>query len=194
MSGIKKYFTKEQICTIPNAMSFFRLILVPFIVLFYVKENVVLSVICIAVSGLTDLFDGKIARRFNQVSDLGKMLDPVADKVTMGAIIIALATRFKLMIPFIIVFVVCEVTKGLAGVYTIKRIGKVSSAIMAGKVSTFAMYIVFGLLFIFPNMPLWLANTLIGLCIATVVYAVIAYIVFYRGLIKKAEAEKGKKG
>lgn len=189
MSGFSKYFTKKQICTIPNAMSFFRLLLVPFIVIFYVKDNVPMAVVCIAVSGLTDLFDGKVARKFNQVSDLGKMLDPVADKVTMGAIILALAMRFKLMIPFIILFALCEITKGLVGVYTIRRVGKVSSAIMAGKIETFAMYVIFGFLFLFPNMPSWLSTTLICISMALPVYALAMYLVFYRGLLKKAGKE-----
>lgn len=190
MSDQKKLFTKEQILTIPNALSLFRLVLVPFIVIFYVKDNILASVICIVVSGLTDLFDGKIARRFNQMSDIGKMLDPVADKVTMGAIIIALATRFKLMIPFIIIFAVCEIAKGLASVYTFKKVEKVSSSIMAGKVETFAMYIIFGLLFLFPKMPEWLSTTLICLGIALAVFALIAYLFYYRGLLKKHEQQK----
>ena len=192
MSEKKKLLTKEQILTIPNALSLFRLILVPFIVIFYVKGNIWASVICIAVSGLTDLFDGKIARRFNQMSDVGKMLDPLADKITMGAIIIALASRFKLMIPFIIVFALCECLKGLASVYTFKRVEKVTSSIMAGKVETFFMYIAFGLLFLFPNMPSWLSAALIIVSMALAVYALAAYVVYYRGLIKKNDAGRGK--
>ena len=188
MSEKTKLWTRKQILTIPNALSLFRLVLVPFIVIFYVKDNIPASVICIAVSGLTDLFDGKIARRFNQMSDIGKMLDPVADKVTMGAIIIALATRFKLMIPFIIVFALCEIAKGLASVYTFKRVEKVSSSIMAGKVETFVMYFIFGFLFLFPNMPQWLSTLLICLGMALAVYALIAYLIYYRGLIKKHDA------
>ncbi len=193
MAEKKNLWTKEQICTIPNALSLFRLILVPFIVIFYVKGSVLASVICIVVSGLTDLFDGKIARRFNQMSDIGKMLDPIADKVTMGAIIIALATRFKLMIPFIIVFVLCECAKGLASVYTFKRVEKVTSSIMAGKVETFFMYIAFGLLFLFPNMPKWASTVLIVISMALAVYALAAYLIYYRGLIKKHDSNAVKK-
>ena len=193
MAEKKNLWTKEQIFTIPNALSLFRLILVPFIVIFYVKGNVLASVICIVVSGLTDLFDGKIARRFNQMSDIGKMLDPIADKVTMGAIIIALATRFKLMIPFIIVFVLCECAKGLASVYTFKRVEKVTSSIMAGKVETFFMYIAFGLLFLFPNMPKWASTVLIVISMALAVYALAAYLIYYRGLIKKHDSNAIKK-
>ena len=190
MEEKKKLWTKEQILTIPNALSLFRLILVPFIVIFYVKGNILASVICIVVSGLTDLFDGKIARHFNQMSDIGKMLDPVADKVTMAAIIIALATRFRLMIPFIFVFAGCEIAKGLASVYTFKKVEKVSSSIMAGKVETFTMYIAFGLLFLIRDMPSWLSTALIILCMGLAVYALIAYLIYYRGLLKKHEQEQ----
>lgn len=80
--------------TIPNLLSFIRILLIPvFAVLFYNGHNVA-AVIVLAISGFSDLIDGKIARKFNQVSNLGKMLDPIADKLTVFAIAIILFLKF----------------------------------------------------------------------------------------------------
>ena len=66
--------------TIPNLLSVIRILLIPvFAVLFY-KQEYGWAILTLVLSGLSDFFDGKIARKFNQISALGKMLDPVADK------------------------------------------------------------------------------------------------------------------
>ncbi len=80
--------------TIPNYISFVRILLIPvFAVLFY-KDYTVAAFIILALSGLSDMVDGKIARKLNQVSNLGKMLDPIADKLTVFAIAIILFLKF----------------------------------------------------------------------------------------------------
>lgn len=56
-----------------------------------------MAVAVLALSGITDILDGFIARRFGMVSDVGKILDPVADKLTQGAVILCLAFRYSLM-------------------------------------------------------------------------------------------------
>ena len=80
--------------TIPNLISFIRIILVPVFVVLYLKGHTITAVSVLAVSGLTDCFDGKIARKFNQISALGKILDPVADKLTEISIAIVLLIKF----------------------------------------------------------------------------------------------------
>ena len=81
--------------TIPNFISFVRILFIPvFAVLFY-KDYTVAAFIILALSGLSDLVDGYIARKFNQISNLGKMLDPIADKLTVFAIAIILFLRFN---------------------------------------------------------------------------------------------------
>ena len=91
--NLKRLFT--GCLTVPNLLSLIRIILIPvFGVLFY-HDHVLAAVIVLAVSGLTDLFDGKIARRFNQVSELGKILDPIADKLTQMTIAVVLFLEFN---------------------------------------------------------------------------------------------------
>lgn len=81
--------------TIPNLLSVIRIALIPVFAVLYNNGHIWWAVAVIAVSGLSDMLDGKIARRFNQVSTLGKMLDPIADKLTVFAIAIVLFLKFK---------------------------------------------------------------------------------------------------
>lgn len=81
--------------TIPNLLSVIRIALIPVFAVLYVRGEIWWSLLVLVLSALSDLFDGKIARRFNQVSTLGKMLDPVADKLTVFAIAIVLFIKFR---------------------------------------------------------------------------------------------------
>ena len=81
--------------TIPNLLSFIRILLIPVFAYLYYNDMKVEAVLVLAASGLSDMFDGKIARRFNQVSALGKILDPIADKLTQITIAVMLLLDFK---------------------------------------------------------------------------------------------------
>ena len=118
----------KNIFTIPNILSMFRLLLLPVIVYTYMNQkDYVLTGILLVISGLTDLLDGYIARTFNMMSDLGKILDPVADKATQAVVLLCLITRFRwLAIPCI-------------GMVVIKKTGEVHGAVWHGKVATFML-------------------------------------------------------
>ena len=104
MTGKNKYkvrnkLTRDQIFTIPNLLSFFRILLIPVIIRLYVYHGALeLTAAVIILSGLTDILDGFIARKFGMVSDFGKALDPLADKLTQIAVLFCLLTRFPLII------------------------------------------------------------------------------------------------
>lgn len=90
---------------IPNALSIVRLLLLPlFVVLILVVERdadvPVWSFAVLVLSGVTDSLDGIIARRFNQITDIGKLLDPVADKITQVTVVICLAVRYTVLFPW----------------------------------------------------------------------------------------------
>lgn len=85
---------EERILTIPNALSFVRLLLVPvFLWLVLGPEHDVLALVVLMVSGITDYLDGKLARRLNQTSKIGAILDPVADRFFILAVVIGLGFR-----------------------------------------------------------------------------------------------------
>lgn len=130
----------KNIFTIPNILSIFRLLLLPVIVYTYMNQkDYVLTGVLLLVSGITDLLDGYIARTFNMMSDLGKILDPVADKATQAVILLCLVTRFRwLVIPFMCI-VVKELFMSFIGLIVIKKTGEVHGAVWHGKVATFML-------------------------------------------------------
>ena len=99
----------NKIITIPNLLSFFRICMIPVIIWSYcIKGNPLLAGEILLLSGLTDLADGYIARRFHMISNLGKILDPVADKLTQAAMLLCLFTRFPHMLLLIVIMAVKE--------------------------------------------------------------------------------------
>ena len=134
--------------TIPNLLSVIRIALIPVFAVMYLNGNQLLAIAILAVSGLTDLFDGKIARKFNQVSALGKILDPVADKLTQITIAIILFISFRKAENTTInafgwvflVFLVKEVVMVLGGLVMLLMNIRPGAAEMPGKVATFTFY------------------------------------------------------
>jgi cardiolipin synthase len=83
----------KKIWTIPNVLSFLRLIGVPFFLILILRRQDVAAVVLLAVASFTDLIDGRIARRFNQMSELGEILDPAADRLYIFATVLGLTLR-----------------------------------------------------------------------------------------------------
>ena len=128
---------KNKIITIPNILSFIRILLIPVIVWLYIFEKDYLwSGIMVVISGLTDVVDGFIARKFNMISDVGKVLDPFADKATQLVVIILLALRFPLMIIPIALTIIKESFMAISGYLVIKNCGIVLGANWHGKLAT----------------------------------------------------------
>ena len=95
---MRRIFKRSQILTLPNLLSLFRLLLIPVIVWLYsVQKNYYAAIGVILLSGISDIVDGWIARRFAMVSDFGKILDPVADKLTQAALLVCLLSQYRLM-------------------------------------------------------------------------------------------------
>ena len=105
---------ENRIITIPNLLSAFRLVLIPvFIWTYCVRKEYLTTAGLLFLSGLTDLADGYIARRFHMVSNLGKMLDPVADKLTQAAMLVCLVTRFPMIVFPLALLSVKEASVGI---------------------------------------------------------------------------------
>ena len=131
----------NRILTIPNLLSAFRILLVPVIVWLYCwKADYPLAAWTLALSGLTDIVDGFIARRFHMVSNLGKALDPIADKLTQTAALGCLLTRFNAMWWLLGVLVAKETFMTFMGLLVIRRTGAAYSAEWHGKLATCVLY------------------------------------------------------
>lgn len=180
-----RLFKKDQILTVPNLLSTVRLLLIPVIVWLYLfRHDYGFAAAVILLSGATDIADGIIARKFHKVSDLGKVLDPIADKLTQGIIIICLTVRYRQMIFLVILFALKELCMGIFGWLSLKWKDSVNSARWHGKLNTVVLYAVLLALILFPTMPLWLVNLLILVNVSMMLLSLVLYALFYRNILK----------
>lgn len=175
---MRRFFKKNQILTIPNLLSVVRLALIPLIVWLYsCEKNYYAAIGVIVLSAATDIVDGWIARHFNMISDFGKALDPLADKLTQAALLLCLLSEYKLMWGLIVVFALCEITKFTLGIIIAKKHDEVNGAKWYGKVNTVVIYATMMALIFFPQMNDVLAKVLMLFCGAVMITAHVLYFV-----------------
>jgi len=167
---------KNKIVTIPNILSFFRLCLIPVIVWLYCfKQSYFFATLVLLLSGITDIIDGYIARRFHMVSDLGKILDPVADKLTQGVTMLCLTTRFKKMWFPLTLLIIAAVFMGVTGLLAIHKTQAVMSANWHGKANTVGLYIMMLIHLLWFDIPPVVSDILIGICTGMTALSLILY-------------------
>ena len=100
---------KKEILTVPNLLSLFRLLLIPLYIVLYLRasepDDYIVAAAILAVSCLTDMIDGKIARQFNQITTLGKFLDPIADKLLTSSVLFMLIVDGTIPAPWGVIVV-----------------------------------------------------------------------------------------
>lgn len=157
-------FNPKDFLAIPNILSVIRLILVPVFISMYINADSIqdyrMAGAVILFSGLTDLLDGFIARKWNQITDLGKLLDPVADKITQAAVIICLMLRFDYMWIIVVFFMLKELSMLMWNIILFRQNKRLDGALWYGKVSTAVFYACMIILVAFPDVSLGFANTL----------------------------------
>jgi len=146
---------KKEIMTIPNLLSFFRLILIPVYMVIYLNaqegEDYIIAGTILAVSCLTDMVDGKIARAFNMITTFGKFLDPLADKLTQFALLLCLAIRYPVLWAVFSLFVLKELFQLFAGIITAKHGYILKGALISGKICTTVLFVSLVAMVIFPE-------------------------------------------
>lgn len=149
---------KKDILTIPNLLSLFRLFLVPVYVSLYLnaseQRHYYAAGIILAVSCLTDALDGHIARRCNMITTLGKILDPLADKVTQFALTLCLSLRYPVLKPVLILFVGKELIQTLLGLVHLHRGKMLAGALPVGKLCTAVLFVSLTILVLFPGIQI----------------------------------------
>ena len=185
---------KKEIMTIPNLLSLFRLVLIPVYVSIYLNATELwqyyLAAFILAVSCLTDLVDGYIARQFNMISNLGKLLDPIADKATQLALTLCLSTRYGAMIFLIILFLLKETFQLVALAMNLRKGKALDGALMSGKVCTTVLFVTLILMVMLPEMPKDIGNLMICLDIVFLLIAFGDYVMAYYGKDSKVEDVK----
>lgn len=168
--------TENKILTIPNLLSLFRLILIPVIIwLYWFRKDYFPAGVLLIISGLTDLADGYIARHFNAVSNVGKILDPIADKLTQTAMLFCLVTRFPLMAAPFGFLVIKEVFIGTTGLLMIRKTGKVVGADFHGKVATTLLYAMMILHIFWIDIPSAVSAVSILICLVSMAFTLLTY-------------------
>jgi cardiolipin synthase len=147
---------KKDLLTIPNLLSLFRLMLIPVYVTIYLRAtdavDYAIAAGILAVSCLTDMIDGKIARHFNMISTIGKVLDPLADKATQFTLTICLAIRYPVLWHLALLFVIKEGFQLIAGLLTFRKGKMLTGALITGKICTCVLFVSLILLVLMPNL------------------------------------------
>lgn len=177
---------KKEVFTIPNVLSLFRLVLIPVYVAIYLNAespaDYFLAAAILAVSCLTDMIDGKIARKFNMISTLGKILDPIADKFTQLAMILCLAIRYRVLWYLLALFAVKEGFQLVAGAVNLRKGKMLSGALMTGKICTTVLFVSLILMVLVPTLSITVVN---GIAAVDGVFMTIAFVDYIRAYFGK---------
>ena len=203
--------SRSDVFTIPNIMTFLRIILIPVFMFFFLTskdkpDRLWIALGVLVLSGISDVLDGIIARKFNMVSDLGIALDPIADKLTQFAVMLCLVFRFPNMLVPLLLIVIKEVVTGIFALLTIRKTGLIKGARWYGKVTTVLLYVMMGLHLIWPilhrfwpvtfpseQLPGVVSIVSISLCVAMMLFSFVMYVRRYVLMLKEVEKEKEEK-
>jgi CDP-diacylglycerol--glycerol-3-phosphate 3-phosphatidyltransferase len=190
-----RFFHRKEIFTIPNVLSFMRIVMAVMFLGIYNRyggmtgNRAILTGIVI-LSGITDFLDGKIARRFNMVSEVGKILDPFADKVTQGVLLLCLFRQYSMAIPVFMLFIVKEGHMLIVGSDALITTGVNDGAKWYGKISTAVFYTVMIALVLVPEIPKNIGNLMILICGTFMLLAFVNYAKYYHALQDKYARNK----
>lgn len=180
---------KKEILTIPNLLSLFRLALIPVYVVIYLnaKEpgHYFLSAAILAVSCLTDMIDGKIARKFNMISTVGKILDPIADKATQFTLIVCLAMRYRILMYIMVLFLIKESFQLIAGMINLRKGKMLDGALITGKICTTVLFISLILMVLLPTLSQTVIHWIAVIDAVFMITAFADYVRAYFGKNKK---------
>lgn len=159
-----------------------RILLIPLIFYLYLGiKNYLLCALTLAVSYASDIADGIIARRFGLISNIGKILDPAADKLTQATMLICISLGHKWGWILFALLAIKELLTAVSGFFAVKRTGIVSGAKWFGKFSTVVLNGMFALMLFLPIMN---DDTIIffscaAVCAAVMIFSTVAYMLFF---------------
>ena len=186
---------KKDVFTIPNLISMIRLALIPVYIYIYLNatqtRDYYIAGGILVVSCLTDMIDGQIARKFHMTSTLGKLLDPIADKLTQLALIVCLSIQYPLLRISLLLLLCKELFQAIAASIMFSRGKALPGAILPGKICTTVLFVSFIVMVLIPEMDLWIANTIATIDAIFLAYAFISYIFAFFGKNSKVEDFEG---
>lgn len=182
---------KKEVFTIPNFLSLFRLILIPVYVTIYLgateTSDYFIAGAILAVSCLTDMIDGKIARHFNMISTVGKILDPIADKLTQFTLTLCLSVKYPVLRFVLALFVIKEGFQGIVGLINLRRGKMLPGALLAGKICTTVLFLSLIILVLMPDLKQSFITAIAVVDTFFLSYAFITYVFAYFGKNTKVQ-------
>ena len=189
---------------IPNILTICRFILIPFFFWSYTSDHFFAAAIIFFVAGVTDVLDGMIARKFNMTTDLGKIIDPLADKLMQMCAVVLLAIEFKPLLWLLAVLCAKEVLQIIGGFKLIKDKKEIMPSKWYGKLNTAIIFVFLSLLIwrgygveghlndagvsLGSGIPEWICYIVFGVVGVLLVYSFIRYYIEgFKGAYKRAE-------
>lgn len=179
----------DRILTLPNILSFFRLLLIPIIVILYENDHSFWALAVLFLSGVTDVVDGWIARTFHLVSDFGKAIDPVADKLTQLVVLLCLLDMKYWWV--VAALVAKEFIIGIMTLMALHKTHSVYSAGWYGKLCTMVIYLSMGIMILWEVItgnPIPETFVLIDsiLIVALILLSFAKYFIYFAKILKEA--------
>ena len=189
----EKNNSENRILTVPNLRCVIRLLLVPVFIWLYNFRGMYYAAFAVVLfSSITDMLDGYIARHCNMISSLGKALDPIADKLTQGIVLISLGLRYRQIFLLVGLFAVKEILMAVLGSIAIKKCSFVPSARWYGKVCTIILDISVLALLVFPYISEAAVDIIIGICAVACIFSAVMYCIYYAGVYRGEELREKK--
>lgn len=179
----------KQLFTIPNLLCYLRIAAIPYFIYVYAHASEPLdyfyTALILAGMEITDFLDGFIARRFHMVSEWGKILDPIADKLLQLTLLVLLLYQYPLAVLVLLLFLVKEASMAVCGIVSIRKKCRLQGALWCGKVSTTVFYICMIVLILFPSVDPLAADVLLCVTAAFLIYSFVVYMRTYYAMLKK---------
>ena len=192
MAEKAQYNLKKEIFTIPNILVYIRIALIPAFAVAYIfaetdsQYYVAFGIMLVAF--LTDFLDGQIARRCNQITNLGKIIDPIADKLYQFSVALCLMVKFSQMVVIAALLFVKEIIMGIMGIILMSKGGEIFGAQWYGKVCTGILDVTMLYFLISPLvdfLPESLMNWLIAVCGIVLIVVSVMYTRLFAEKIKE---------
>ncbi len=172
---------------LPNILTSLRFLMIPAFVYYFFSDNeygILIAGAIFIVAGLTDILDGYLARKFNQITDFGKLMDPAADKLMQVTAFVCLFVKGLVPLWMTIIIFIKEASMVLIG-GLLYRGGTVVSANRYGKIASTVFYGALAVNILFRSLPEWIKLGVFVLAIILSLLAGVMYIISYKESIQK---------
>lgn len=191
MGGNNWSFKASDLVTVPNILTYLRFLLVAPFIFFFLNKNYIAAALCIGFSGLSDCLDGFLARKLDQVTSLGKILDPIADKVTLVSVAVCMVIYMPLLLPIMLVMIGKEFLMLLGGLILLIMKITPPPARWYGKVATVIFYLsVCTIIFLKAAFNITNDMLITVTFIVTAAFMVFALVMYAALIVKQIKAEK----